>query len=114
MESGTSLHLGSLRLYYLKCDRGLALDSFGTNIRKAVRTTACFGQLWAYCTKSCTNSGLLRTALGLMHEKLAELVAASDSFGATTRNAVRTTSYFGQLWGYYSKSWPNFGLLRTT
>jgi hypothetical protein len=89
-----------------------ASDNIGANIRKASRTQSCFGQLWGYYSKSCPNSGLLRTALAQIYENLSELGATSDSFGANTREAVRTRGCFGQPWRKYTKSCPNSGLLR--
>ncbi|MBT2704276.1 hypothetical protein J7E34_13300, partial [Chryseobacterium sp. ISL-80] len=46
-------------------------------------------------------------------EKLSELGATSDKFGASRRKAVRTRGNFGQVWRSQTKSCLNQGQLRT-
>jgi hypothetical protein len=78
-----------------------------------VRIRASFGQLFEFSTYSCPNQGLIRTPFWVFHLFLSESGAHSDNFLGFPPIPVRIRASFGHLFGFFSYSCPNQGLIRT-
>jgi hypothetical protein len=78
-----------------------------------VRIRASFGHLFEFSTYSCPNQGLIRTPFWVFHLFLSESGPHSDTFLGFPPIPVRIRAPFGHLFGFFSYSCPNQGLIRT-